>query len=96
MRWGNWELVVSEHPPVLRNSGWSDVSLDDSDGYWGILGSVLDAFTDDIHEKSRGEIYVQTDRLLEALTAVYRHGLEKGRSMTPVEAAYSYAALHKG
>lgn len=92
MRWGNWELVVTEHPPVLRNSHWADVSFDGSDCYWGVLGAVLDAFTDDLYEKSRGEDYVQTDRLLEALAAICNHGLERGRSMTPTEAAYSYAA----
>jgi hypothetical protein len=93
MRWGNWELVVSEHPPVLRNTDWGDVSLQEScDYYWGLLGGVMDVWIDEKHELSRGMDYVKTTELLDALQAIYQHGLSKGRVMTHVEAAYSYAA----
>ncbi len=95
MRWGNWELVVSEHPPVLRNPEWSDVPLDESGGYWGIAGSIIDAWSDEKHELSRGLDYVQTAQLLDALHAIYSHGISKCRVMSAPEAAYSYAASER-
>jgi hypothetical protein len=92
MHWGNWELVVSEHPPVLRNPGWSDVVLDESCGYWGIAGSILDAWDDEKYELSKGNDYIQTAKLLDALHAICSHGMNKSRGMSASEAAYSYAA----
>jgi hypothetical protein len=93
MRWGNWELVASEHPPVLRNTDWGDVSLQESpDSYWGILGNVMDVLEDEKYELSQGMNYVKITELLDALQAIYQHGLSKGGVMTHVEAAYSYAA----
>ncbi len=52
----------------------------------------MDVWIDEKHELSRGMDYVKTTELLDALQAIYQHGLSKGRVMTHVEAAYSYAA----
>jgi hypothetical protein len=101
VKWGNWQLVVSQHPPLLRNEEYSDITLDseggmdcDSPGYfWGISGSILDVYADEQHEKGEGFDYVQLDNLLAALRAIAHHGYKKG-ILTPAEAAYSYAAEH--
>lgn len=97
MQWGEWELVVDVDPPILRNNncvGIYDVILDDSGGYWGMLGMVLDIYNDSEDDRSCG-INTKTDQvLLAALNAIFRHALDRGRTMTPAEAAYSYAAAH--
>ncbi len=101
MRWGNWQLIVSQHPPLLRNEGYNDIALEsageinyDSPGcFWGMLGSILDVYDDEQDEKAEGLDYVQLDNLLAALRAIAHHGYTKG-ILTPTEAAYSYAAEH--
>lgn len=94
MQWGDWELVIDVHPPVLRNGGY-ELAFDEFDGYWGMLGSVLDVYSDDLHERGHGFPSLQVDQLLAALHAVFKRGLDCGRTMRPAEAAYSYAAANK-
>ena len=101
MRWGNWELIISKHPPVLRNNDWNEeVPLDASSGYFDIFNSILNVYTEDKYEKSRGLDLVQIEQLLEALETIHDHWhdhwFEKvEESMTFSEAAYSYAASFK-
>jgi hypothetical protein len=108
MRWGNWELIISKHPPVLRNNDWNEeVPLDASSGYFDIFNSILNVYTEDKYEKSRGLDLVQIEQLLEALETIHDHWFEKVEesmtfsefekegSMTFSEAAYSYAASFK-
>lgn len=89
MRWGNWVLVVSQHPPILTNTSWG-VELELSGELFSLLEEILRARAGDLLGEPADTLGLidsvgcLTDRL---------YSLEGEASLAI--AAYSYAASYQ-
>lgn len=89
MRWGNWALVVSQHPPILTNTEWG-VEIELSGGLFPLLKEILRARAGDLLGEPADPLGLidsvgcLTDRF---------YSLE-GEASLPI-AAYSYAASYQ-
>jgi hypothetical protein len=86
MKWGDWELIVSQHPPILRNTCWpKDIEIEDNINT--VLGQIFNARSIELAGLS-----ADTLGLIDAFTAIIEYSSTlKGEPTFPL-AAYSYAA----
>jgi hypothetical protein len=86
MKWGDWELIVSQHPPILRNTCWpKDIEIEDNIDT--VLGQIINARSSELAGLS-----ADTLGLIDAFTAIIEYSSTlKGEATFPL-AAYSYAA----
>jgi len=86
MKWGDWELIVSQHPPILRNMCWpKDIEIEDNINT--VLGQIFNARSSELAGLS-----ADTLGLIDAFTAIIDYSSTlKGEATFPL-AAYSYAA----
>jgi hypothetical protein len=84
MLWGNWQLVVDQHPPVLRNTDYpQDIVLVDD------INTLFFLILQTRSEELAGQ-NANTVQLIDAINAIisHSHTLDCGYS----EGAYAYAA----
>ena len=86
MKWGDWELIVSQHPPILRNACWpQDIEIEDN--VHSILAWIMKTRTAELCELS-----ADTIGLVDAFTSIMSHSLTLDGEVTFPLGAYSYAA----
>ncbi len=86
MRWGNWELIVDQHPPILRNSYWStDIAIVDNSH--SFIAWILKARSCDL-----AGLNADTLGLIDAISSIVAHSCAMGEEATYPLGAYSYAA----
>lgn len=86
MKWGNWELVVSQHPPILRNACWQkDIAIEDN---------IHVFFTWIMKARSCELSGLNTDTLglVDAISSIIAHCLTLDGNVSFPLGAYSYAA----
>ena len=99
MQWGNWCLVTTKHPPVLRNPEFGDIELNFKDvsnscAALGPLGIIIELWSKAKNKASGEESLADLVELMNALSDIYSHSLPANTGMTFTEAAYSFAAQY--
>ena len=97
MKWGNWELIVNQHPPVLRNTRWLDIEIEDNVN--SIISWIMRARTAELCElrwrsqsNKVARLGPDTIGLVDAFNSIISHSLTLDGEVTFLLGAYSYAA----
>lgn len=85
MKWGNWELIVNQHPPVLQNTRWLDIAIEDNVN--SILSWIMRTRTAELCGLS-----TDTIGLVDAFNSIISHSLTLDGEASFLLGAYSYAA----
>ena len=86
MKWGDWELIVSQHPPILRNTCWpQDIGIEDNGSK--ILSWILKARSCEL-----SGLNADTIGLIDAFNSILSHAFTLEGDTGFLIAAYSYAA----